>query len=52
MTREELKQQFDRCLKWNDPQQWEELALQYYQRGYFLNALHCFMLADKCKTSV
>lgn len=38
--------QFKRCEEWNDADQWDALALLYYQRGYYLNALHCFERAD------
>jgi hypothetical protein len=49
MTDNELKEQFQQCQAWNDPEQWDALAMLYYQRGYFLNALHCFKRADACR---
>lgn len=47
-----LKRQGELCEVWNDPEQWEALAMLYYQRGLFLNALHCFRRADACRQSV
>lgn len=52
MSNEELKQQFQLCEQWNDPEQWDFLAIAYYARGYYLNALHCFRLADTCRVLV
>jgi cytochrome c-type biogenesis protein CcmH/NrfG len=49
MNNQELKAQFKRCQVWNDPEQWDLLGLAYYQRGYVLNALRCFKLADACR---
>jgi hypothetical protein len=49
MTNEELQEQFSLCEKWNDPEQWELLAVAYFQRGYDLNALVCFNRADACR---
>lgn len=49
MTNEELKQQHERCEQWNDPDQWDMLALLYYQRGYLLNARRCFKKADEIR---
>jgi len=46
MSTEELKQTFEYCERANDPEQWELLAMAYYQRGFLLNALHCFKQAD------
>ncbi len=50
-TVDELKAQFDLCLKWNDPAQWEALATLYYTHGYVLNAQVCFVNAEKAKLS-
>jgi hypothetical protein len=52
LSNDELQAQFQRCEQWNDPEQWDWLALAYYQRGYLLNALHCFRRADACRVSV
>lgn len=52
MNNDELKQQFERCQRWQDPEQWDLLALAYYQRGYLLNALHCFRQADALREPV
>lgn len=48
----DLQAQFKRCETWQDPDQWDTLALLYYQRGYYLNALHCFGRADACRQPV
>lgn len=48
----DLQAHFDRCLAWNDAVQWDALAMLYYQRGYLLNALHCFERADACRARV
>lgn len=45
----DFRAQFQRCVEWNDPEQWEVLAILYYQSGYNLNALHCFERADACR---
>lgn len=50
MSNQELQEQYQRCKQWQDPEQWECLALAYYARGYALNALHCFRQADSCRT--
>ncbi len=52
MTNDELIEQFKRCEVWQAPEQWELLALAYYQRGYILNAMCCFERADACRVSV
>lgn len=49
MSDEQLIQQFKLCQQWNNPEQWELLAMAYYQRGYLLNAHCCFQKADACK---
>lgn len=46
MTNKELSKQQERCEQWQDPEQWDLLALAYYQAGYELNALYCFRRAD------
>ena len=45
----DFQAQFKRCEEWNDPEQWDWLAILYYQRGYYLNAVHCFQRADACR---
>lgn len=52
MSDEELIQQFQRCQIWQDLEQWELLALAYYQHGYLWNAFRCFELADSCRVPV
>lgn len=52
MTNEQLQQSFDYCKQVNDPEQWDLLAMAYYQRGYDLNALYCFKQADTCRQVV
>lgn len=37
---------YRQCEQWNDADQWDALAMLYYQRGYEINALHCFKRAD------
>lgn len=49
MSDNELKQQFDRCLEWKDPDQWDLLGIEYFNRGYLLNADLCFTYADNCR---
>ena len=49
MSDDALKLQFDKCRVWQDAEQWDLLALAYHQRGYQLNALHCFKQADACR---
>lgn len=41
MTDTELQEQFARCERWNDPEQWHALAELYRARGYVLNAEYC-----------
>lgn len=45
----DFQAQFQRCVEWNDPEQWDALAILYYQRGHFLNAVHCFQQADQAR---
>jgi hypothetical protein len=52
MTNQELQQRFDYCKWLGNPEEWQLLAMAYYQRGYFLNALHCFKQAEDCVVSV
>jgi hypothetical protein len=52
MTNTELKEQFERCEKWQDPEQWDLLGLAYYARGYELNALCCFRRAEACRRPI
>jgi hypothetical protein len=46
MTNQELQEQFKRCEEWKDADQWDFLAMAYYSRGYWMNALFCFRKAD------
>lgn len=48
----DLQAQFQRCVEWNDAKQWESLAMLYYQRGYLLNAAHCFERVEACRVVV
>lgn len=52
MNNQELREQFDRCKQWQDPDQWDYLGLAYYQRGYDLNALDCFHRADALRQPI
>jgi hypothetical protein len=49
MTDGELQEQFQRCEVWKDEEQWDLLAMAYYNRGYELNAVVCFQRADACR---
>lgn len=51
MSDQELQEQFKRCVEWGDPEQWELLALEYYQRRYMLNASVCFQRADALRAA-
>lgn len=46
MTNQQLSEQQKRCEQWNDPDQWDALAMMYYWEGYLLNARYCFKKAD------
>lgn len=48
MSNQELQETFAYCQQAHDPEQWTMLAMVYYARGYFMNALCCFRLADEC----
>lgn len=52
MSNQELIDQFARCEEWQDPDQWELLAVEYDRRGYFLNALCCLRRAENCRELV
>jgi hypothetical protein len=49
MSDQELIEQFQRCKKWNDPEQWEALAMAYYGRTLYDNAAYCFRQADEAR---
>ena len=46
MKDDELIAQFKKCEQWNDAEQWDLLAMEYFRRGYVLNAGVCFQRAD------
>ena len=46
MSNQELREQFARCIEWNDADQWDALAMCFYQAGFPINAKHCFERAD------
>ena len=48
----DLQGQFRLCEQWNDPDQWDHLGVLYFQRGYDLNARHCFKRADALRVPV
>lgn len=49
MSNEQLKQTFEYCQRANEPEQWTFLAVAYYERGFWMNALYCFRMADQCR---
>jgi cytochrome c-type biogenesis protein CcmH/NrfG len=49
MTNQQLQAQFQKCQEWNDPDQWDMLALEYHRNGYTLNAVQCFRKADELR---
>jgi hypothetical protein len=49
MTNRQLQAQFKKCQKWNDPDQWDYLAIEYSRKGYTLNAIACFRKADELR---
>jgi hypothetical protein len=46
MTNQELREQFARCLEWQDANQFDMLALEFFKAGFILNARECFTRAD------
>ena len=52
LTQDDLQAQFQLCQKWQNADQWDHLAMAYYQFGFLLNALRCFRLADACRVPV
>lgn len=46
MNDDELIAQFKKCEQWKDAEQWDLLAMEYFRRGYVLNAGVCFQRAD------
>lgn len=52
MSDDQLVEQFKRCEKWNNADQWDALGIAYYQRGYSLNAGACFKRADAVRATV
>ena len=46
MSNQELREQFTRCLDWQDADQWDHLAIEFYRAGFPLNAAECFRRAD------
>ena len=46
MSNDELIAQFKKCEQWKDAEQWDLLAMEYYNRRYYLNASVCFQRAD------
>lgn len=51
MTNKELIEQFERCMVWQDADQWDLLGLAYFNRGFVLNAAVCFTNADACRVA-
>ena len=46
MTNQELREQFARCIEWNDADQWDALAMEFFRAGFVLNAGYCWQRAD------
>jgi hypothetical protein len=46
MTNQQLRDQFARCQQWNDPAQWDFLAVEFARAGFPMNAIECFNRAD------
>jgi hypothetical protein len=46
MTNQQLRDQFARCIEWNDPDQWDFLAVEFARSGFPMNAIECFNRAD------
>jgi hypothetical protein len=46
MTNQQLRDQFARCLEWQDADQFDMLALEFFKVGFILNARECFVRAD------
>jgi hypothetical protein len=46
MTNQQLREQFARCLEWQDAAQWDHLAMCFFQAGFPINAKYCFERAD------
>jgi hypothetical protein len=46
MTNQQLREQFARCLEWQDADQWDFLAVEFTRAGFPMNAIECFNRAD------
>jgi hypothetical protein len=46
MTNQQLRDQFARCLEWQDADQWDALAQCFFAAGFVLNAGYCWQRAD------
>jgi hypothetical protein len=46
MSNRELRDQFARCLEWQDADQWDALAMCFFAAGFVLNAGYCWQRAD------
>jgi hypothetical protein len=49
MTNQELREQFALCLEWQDADQFDMLALEFFKAGFTLNAAECFRRADEIR---
>jgi hypothetical protein len=52
MSNDELQAQFNRCQQWQDSNQWFLLACAYLERGFTMNAIHCFNQSESCRLPV
>jgi hypothetical protein len=44
---ETLKAAFDWCVENGSANDWDVLGMAYFNRGYHMNALHCFKKSDE-----
>ena len=52
MSNQQLQDQFKQCQEANDPEKWDALGMEYFKRGYVLNAGFCFKRADAIRLTI
>lgn len=52
MSDDQLIERFAECEALRDPEQWDQLGAEYFNRGYVLNAGVCFRRADALRETV